>query len=222
MIDGIRLKFCGLRSLVDIEFADRLGADYLGFILYPKSSRSITLQAFRDMATLLPDGRETVAVMVEPSAEELRQTMVTGFDRAQIHFSLPVAEDTLKEWIELVGRDRLWLAPKLPPEQAMPESVLNAAATILWDTYHKGGFGGSGKTGDWAKFSHYKTARPEITWILAGGISADTVEAALKASGTTFLDLSSGVEVAPGIKDHVKMKALVRGIHRARSSPTLN
>lgn len=207
---------------MDIEFADRLGADYLGFILYPKSSRYITLQEFRDIAPLLPIGRKTVAVMVEPSVEELTQTMDAGFDRAQIHFRLPVADETLEKWSEIVGRDRLWLAPKLPPEQAMPESVMNATDTILWDTYHKAGFGGSGKTGDWAKFNEHKSNYPKITWILAGGISPDNVEAALENSGTKFLDLSSGVEVAPGIKDHAKMKALVLGIHRGRSSQASN
>ena len=66
MIDGIRFKVCGLTSLVDAEFADRCGADYLGFIFYPKSPRFISLEQFRAMAPRLPDRRK-VAVSVEPT-----------------------------------------------------------------------------------------------------------------------------------------------------------
>ena len=70
MIDGVRIKVCGLTSLVDAEFADNCGADYLGFILYPKSPRAISLVQFTSMASLLP-GRKRVAVLVEPTMAEL-------------------------------------------------------------------------------------------------------------------------------------------------------
>ena len=71
MIDGIQFKVCGLTSLVDAEFADRLGADYLGFILYPKSPRHVSLPQYVDMAKRLPTLRKTVAVLVEPRTDDL-------------------------------------------------------------------------------------------------------------------------------------------------------
>ena len=218
MIDGIRLKFCGLTTLVDVEFADRLGADYLGFILYPKSSRYLSLRQFRDMAPLLPDGRKKVAVIVEPSDEELRAVLAAGFDRVQIHFRLSVTDEVLGKWSEIVGPERLWLAPKLPPADAVPTRVMELAKTVLWDTFHKDGYGGSGLTGDWTKFKTYRERWPKTQWVLAGGLNPENVGEALKESGTNFLDLSSGVETRPGIKDHAKMKALVLAIHRARAS----
>jgi len=69
MIDGIRLKICGLTALVDAEFVDRAGADALGFILYPKSPRHLSLLQYKAMAPRLPAGRKRVAVMVEPSSK---------------------------------------------------------------------------------------------------------------------------------------------------------
>ena len=80
MINGIRLKVCGLTSLVDAELADRAGADYLGFVLHAKSPRHVTLARFRAMAARLPDRRK-VAVMVEPSAAELAAALDRRGDR---------------------------------------------------------------------------------------------------------------------------------------------
>ena len=114
MIGGVRLKVCGLTSLVDAELADRSGADYLGFILYPKSPRYIALAQYRALAPRLPD-RRRVAVTVEPTLDELAAWEDAGFDFIQIHFRLETPLATVTAWSERVGRDRLWLAPKLPP-----------------------------------------------------------------------------------------------------------
>jgi phosphoribosylanthranilate isomerase len=217
MIDGIRLKFCGLTSLVDVEFADRLGADYLGFILTEKSPRFLNIRQFIDMKPLLPVGRKTVAVTVEPSETEIQSFLTAGFDRIQIHFRLATPIETVARWSELIGKKRLWLAPKLPPEVELTNELLACADTVQWDTYHAEGFGGSGRTGDWAKFQRYRTKHPEKTWILAGGLNPENIGAALLESGARYIDLSSGVELSPGIKDHAKMKALVLAVHRARS-----
>ncbi|MCF3650228.1 phosphoribosylanthranilate isomerase [Synoicihabitans lomoniglobus] len=218
MIDGIRLKFCGLTTLVDAEFADRLGADYLGFILYPKSPRYLPLRQYRDMATALPDGRKHVAVMVEPDEAELVAARDAGFDRFQIHFRTTTPEARLRVWSETVGKDVLWLAPKLPADEAVAAAVLEAAGTVLLDTFHRDRFGGSGQTGDWGRFRELRASHPDHTWILAGGLSPENVVLALAESGTNFVDVNSGVETAPGMKDHAKMQALVLAIHRARTA----
>src|SRR3954469_19745792 len=115
MIDGIRFKVCGLTSLVDAEFADRCGADYLGFILYPKSPRHITLEQYRAMAPRLPERRK-VAVSVEPTNDELAVMREAGFDYFQIHYRPDaVSDQQLDGWSRLVGEKHLWLAPKLAP-----------------------------------------------------------------------------------------------------------
>jgi phosphoribosylanthranilate isomerase len=215
MIDGIQFKVCGLTSLVDAEFADRCGADYLGFILYPKSPRYLSLAQYRSMAARLP-GRRHVAVMVEPAVEELTAAKEAGFDRFQLHFRPETPRSEVSRWSELVGADRLWLAPKLPPEAPLAPEWLPLAGTFLLDAFHTGVFGGSGQTGDWGKFARCRAAHPDKTWILAGGLNPDNVGEALRASGARFIDVNSGVESAPGVKDHAKLRRLVLRLHEDR------
>jgi phosphoribosylanthranilate isomerase len=215
MIDGIRLKVCGLTSHVDAEFADRCGADYLGFILYPKSPRHIALATYQAMAVRLPDRRK-VAVTVEPSLDDLKAMQAAGFDFFQIHFRHDLPHATVAAWSALVGVDRLWIAPKLPPGTEVPPELLPLAKYVLLDTFHAEGFGGSGKTGDWSKFRRHQVAHPGKTWILAGGLRPDNIAEALTATGTRFVDVNSGVESAPGVKDHAKLKKLVVRLHESR------
>ena len=208
MIGNIQLKVCGQTRVEDAQVASDLGADYLGFILYPKSPRAITLARYAELAPELPIGPRRVAVMVEPTTEELAAAVAAGFDFFQIHCAHTTPVETVQGWSMQVGAHRLWLAPKLPPGEDVPAEWLPLAATFLLDTFHAGGFGGSGKTGDWAKFARHKESYPQHTWILAGGLSPDNVTDAVAKSGTFFVDVNSGVETSPGVKDHAKLRAL--------------
>lgn len=214
MIDGIRLKVCGLTSLVDAEFADRCGADYLGFILYPKSPRAITLAQFQAMVPRLPPRRK-VAVSVAPSVDELAAMRDAGFDYFQIHFPIETPAAALEEWAAAVGSKHLWLAPKLPPGADVPAAALAAAKFILLDTYQAAGFGGSGRTGDWDAFARFQSANVDNFWILAGGLSPENIGDACRRAHPRFVDVNSGVESAPGVKDHAKLKAFVVALHQA-------
>ena len=213
MIDGIRLKVCGLTSLVDAEFADRCGADYLGFVLYPQSPRYIPLPQYQAMVSRLPD-RRRVAVMVEPDPNELA-LMRDDFDFFQIHFRHDLPLTALALWAKAVGIEKLWLAPKLPPGVDLPPTFLKLSRYFLLDTFQAEGFGGSGKTGDWDKFVRHHKAHPDRFWILAGGLNPDNIGDAIRATQTTFVDVNSGVEAAPGIKDHDKLKKFVVRLHEA-------
>ena len=216
MIDGIRIKICGLTSLVDVEFADRCGVDCLGFILYPKSPRYLSLESFRAMAKRLPD-RKKVAVTVEPTAAELAVLNAAGFDFFQVHFRHDLAISQVASWAETVGVDRLWLAPKLPPGVEVPGDLLPLAKFFLLDTFHADKFGGTGATGDWAKFSRHQQAHPDKVWILSGGLNPDNIGEALRASSARFVDVNSGVESAPGVKDQEKLKRLAVAVHKTRT-----
>jgi phosphoribosylanthranilate isomerase len=214
MINGIRLKVCGLTSLVDAELADRAGADYLGFVLYAKSPRHVTPARFRAMAARLPDRRK-VAVMVEPSAAEL--ATAAGFDFVQIHFPHDLPPGTVAAWAGVVGRQRLWLAPRLPPAATLPPALLPLADTFLFDAFHAEKFGGSGQTADWTKFRQQRELHPEKTWILAGGLNPDNISVALKATGARLVDVNSGIEASPGVKDPAKVAAFVARLAEIRS-----
>jgi len=212
MIAGIRVKVCGLRSLVDAEAADAVGADYLGFILYPKSPRCITLEQFRSLLPRLPP-RQKVAVSVEPTPEELSEWLAAGFDHLQVHFRPETPAATVAAWAA-AARGKLWLAPKIPAGVAWRPEWLAAARTMLMDTYHPAGFGGSGKTGDWPYYARCRDEHPGHQWILAGGLGPENVARALSETGARWIDVNSGVESVPGVKDAAKIGQLAAAIRQ--------
>jgi len=217
MVAGIRLKVCGLTSLVDAELADRAGADFLGFVLFPKSPRAVTVPQFRALAARLP-GRKKVAVLVEPAEAELAAAVAAGFDRFQIHFRPDLPVGRVAGWAKAVGPERLWLAPKLPAGSEVPTDLLALSRTFLLDTVHPELFGGSGRPGDWMTFRRHREAHPAMDWILAGGLSPDNLAAALAATGARWVDVNSGIEAAPGVKDPVKLLAFVDQLRVAAPS----
>jgi len=208
MIDGIQLKICGLTSLEDAAQAAEAGTDYLGFNLYPASPRYLPLERYLALADRLPN-RGKVAVAVEPTLSQLAAMNAAGFDFFQVHFRHDLAAATVASWAETIGRSRLWLAPKLPPEQDVPAALLPLAETFLFDTFHPDKFGGTGETGDWSKFARHQQMHPTKTWILSGGLNPENIGDALSQSGARFVDVGSGVESVPGVKDHGKIAALV-------------
>lgn len=214
MIDGIQIKVCGLTSLVDADFADACGVDYLGFNLYPKSPRFVSLEQYRSMAPRLP-ARRKVAVAVEPDLAELGRLRDAGFDRFQLHFRHDIDPATLQQWSLAVGSANLWLAPKLPPGADVPAAWLALAKCFLLDTFDASLFGGTGRTGDWPKFVRHRDGHPGTTWILSGGLGPANVGEAIAGTGARFLDVNSGIESAPGVKDPAKLKAFVVAVHKA-------
>lgn len=218
MIDGIRFKVCGLTSLVDAEFADRCGADYLGFIFYPPSPRAITLAQFRAMQPQLPP-RKKVAVSVEPLLQDLVTQAAAGADFFQVHFSHDTPLEKIRAWSQTVGPRKLWLAPRLPPHFDVPTAWLPLADTFLLDKFHSDKFGGMGQTGDWQKFARHQLEHPRQTWILSGGLGPDNIIEALTKSRARVVDVNSGVETAPGVKDFEKLKKLVVRLHEREGAP---
>ncbi len=213
VIAGIRIKVCGLRSLVDAAAADEIGADHLGFILWPGSPRFVPPGQWNAMAPRLP-ARPKVAVSVLPTPDDLRLWSDAGFDLFQVHFPLETTPETVAAWARSVGRERLRLAPKLPPGAAFPEALLEHATGVLFDAYSKDGFGGSGLTGDWTAFRRLRERHPGHEWVLAGGLGPENIAAALAATGARFVDVNSGVEAAPGVKDPAKLRAFAAAVRR--------
>ena len=206
MIGARRVLGCGLTTADDAAAAAGVGADFLGFILYPKSPRFLPLERYAALRPHLP-ALPKVAVMVAPSEDELAAAQAAGFDFVQVHF-LVTDEAAARRAHAAVGAARLWLAPKLPPEAELPPELLPLADTWLLDTYRADSFGGTGHTGDWAKFRRCHEAKPAKRWILAGGLTPENAAAAVAATGATTIDVNSGVESAPGRKDAAKLAAL--------------
>jgi len=207
MINGVRLKICGITSLVDADAADAAGADYLGFILHPRSPRYVSLAQFAAMAQRLPS-RKKVAVVVEPSVEDLAAIKAAGFDHVQLHFPNDTPSLMAALWRDVIPPEMLWLAPRVPPGKDLDPAFVPLADTILLDTYHPDLHGGSGQTGDWKQFAWHRTKFKKVNWVLAGGLKPGNIVEAVAATGARFVDVNSGVESAPGVKDPAKLRAL--------------
>ncbi len=214
MINGVRLKVCGLTSLVDADAADAVGADALGFIFYPKSPRFVAYPQYDAMRERLPP-RKRVAVSVEPTPEELARQLKLDFDFFQIHFNPQTPIETVAGWSKLVDPAKLWLAPRLPPGIELSSELLPLAETFLLDTFHPDKMGGTGATGDWAKFKRYRESYAAKRWIISGGLNPENIGEAVTATGAKYIDVNSGVEQAPGIKSPAKLKAFVLALHNA-------
>lgn len=218
MIEGIQLKVCGITSAGDARLAGDCGADCLGFILHPQSPRHVSLEQFRAMAPQLPNLCR-VAVSVEPSGGELEAMRDSGFDFFQVHFRMEVPEERMAGWSRVVGREKLWLAPRVPPGSDFPPAVPRLARHVLVDTFSTEGFGGSGRPGDWSAFARLRAAFADNVWILAGGLNPENVARAVRKSGARFVDVNSGVERAPGAKDEGRLKAFVLALREAAGKP---
>lgn len=214
MINGINLKVCGITSVGDAAVAAAAGADYLGFIFYPRSARNVSAPQMLAMRDRLPPPRK-VAVSVDPTIAELTQQAALGFDFFQVHFNPQTPVDTIRTWVETVGRERIWLAPRLPSGVDVYAETLPLADTFMLDTFHPDKMGGTGLTGDWAKFRQHKEANPAKNWILSGGLNHANVAEAVTATGACWLDVNSGVEQAPGIKSPAKLQAFVLSLRNA-------
>ena len=200
-----KIKVCGLTREEDVKLTLSLGADYFGFILYPQSPRAVTLDRAVELAAPVSVGQRVV-VDVATSVEDLKSYLDTGFNYFQIHFGADFEHSMLAEYSKIVGKEKLWLAPRLASEDTFPENILDYADTILIDTFVKDQFGGTGKVGDWSRFNALKEAYPQTNWVLAGGLSPPNLLEALASTAADLLDINSGVETAPGIKDEAKLR----------------
>jgi phosphoribosylanthranilate isomerase len=203
-----RIKICGLTRPEDARLARELGADYFGVVLYAASLRHVPVESLAALLAAIPSGQR-VAVNVAPAPGQLKKLQGHGFDFFQVHYDpSEVAETVLHGWKDEVGAERLWLAPRLPPGQVFPASALQAASTLVLDTYQKGTYGGSGRTGDWSHFRALSEAHARHHWVLSGGLRPENIRTALRSSGAKTMDVNSGVESAPGIKDAVLLDLL--------------
>ncbi|MGC9419622.1 MAG: phosphoribosylanthranilate isomerase [Rhodovulum sp.] len=201
MASRIRVKICGLTDPATVAAAVAAGASYVGFVFFPKSPRHLGLDAARALAAEVPPGVAKVALTVDADDAALDALLDrVPIDMLQLHghetpervaairarFGLPVmkavgiADAADLDQIATYARvaDQLLVDAKPPKTAALP--------------------GGNGLSFDWRLIAN---RRWPVPWMLAGGLTPDTVAEAIRLTGATQVDVSSGVESAPGIKD---------------------
>ncbi len=209
MIGKTRVKICGLTSRETITAAVQAGAAYIGFNFFPRSPRYLTIEAARALAIDAPEGIAKVALTVDADDELLDEiTANVPLDMLQLHgtenaervaavklrYKLPVMKavgiadapdvDAIDTYSSVA--DQILVDAKPPKNAALP--------------------GGNGLTFDWRLIAGRRWSLP---WMLAGGLTPDNVGEALHLTGARQLDVSSGVESAPGVKDVSAIRAFI-------------
>lgn len=199
---NIFVKICGITRLEDAVFASGCGADALGFIAYPKSPRFINAPPVGDIVAKIPGNVKKVAVFVNPSIDEVRKYIDAGVDVIQLH------GDETADFAEKIAEfTEVWKAIRPESGNDILKYTDFPASKFLIDALTVAAYGGTGKTADWAsaKFAVVKLKAPVI---LAGGLNLGNIVEAVKTVHPYGIDVSSGVETSPGLKDHRKLSAL--------------
>ncbi len=210
-MEKLRVKVCGITREKDALLACELGADAVGFIFYQKSPRCVTPEKASKIAKELPEHVARVGVFVTPAKNEAEKIASTiGLDVLQIHGNFSPEGLTHFSDLPIVG------AFNIDPQFDFSrfEKYQRVLSAFLLDGYKKGAYGGTGKTLDWRKASK---AGVHGKVILAGGLSPQNIRTAVKQATPYAVDVNSGVESAPGIKDHEKLKQLFEQIEAFRS-----
>jgi phosphoribosylanthranilate isomerase len=199
-----RVKICGLTRAEDAGLAVALGADAVGFVLWPQSPRVVSADAAAAIARSLPAFVTRVGVFVNAPPEEVgRLVAEIGLDVAQLHGDERAADyaGVARSLVKVVA-----LGGDADVDSAI---LLPADVTVLVDAVDRDRRGGTGVRADWARAARVARARPVI---LAGGLSAADVGEAIGQVRPWAIDVSSGVEDRPGIKSAEKLRALFAAV----------
>ncbi|MBS0213238.1 MAG: phosphoribosylanthranilate isomerase [Proteobacteria bacterium] len=216
-ISPTRIKFCGMTRIEDVQRAVELGVDAIGFVFVPRSRRCVDVDRARRLRAIVPAATSVVALVMNQTHEDIA-TIVERVrpDVLQFHgneddaFCAAFGVPFLKA-----------LAMGGVHANAVPERLARypSAAGFVFDGHAPGAMGGSGERCDWNALAGSHIERP---WLLAGGLNAGNVSEAIRIAHPWGVDVASGIESAPGIKDHAAMRAFVTAVRAADSplSPT--
>ncbi|MEW6353315.1 MAG: phosphoribosylanthranilate isomerase [Pseudomonadota bacterium] len=199
-----RVKICGITRREDALAAARLGADAIGLVFYPRSPRAVTPTQAAAIVQELPAFVTVVGLFVNAAPAEVRAVLEqVRIDMLQFHGE------------ESAAQCRVYRRPYLKAVAMRADVDLRAcardyadSAALLLDTHQPGVPGGTGQAFDWSRVPE-NLDKPII---LAGGLNADNVAAAIRQVRPYAVDVSGGVESAKGVKDHEKIAAFVRSV----------
>jgi phosphoribosylanthranilate isomerase len=212
MMTPIQIKICGVTNARDATTCVELGAQMIGLNFYPQSPRYIEPKVARQIVEALPTHIDAVGVFVSGNADEIRRTAnAATVDCVQLHgdFSPEVARELAREFRVI----RVFSThPQFRPEDV----TLFPHCDVLLDAYHPELRGGTGKTCDWS--AARATLRFSRFLILSGGLNAENVASAIKAVTPHAVDVCSGVESAPGVKNYRAIKKFITSVRMVERS----
>ncbi|MFP7570144.1 phosphoribosylanthranilate isomerase [Marivita sp. S2033] len=213
MTRDIGTKICGLTRAEDVQAAAEAGARYVGFVFFPKSPRNVSIEVARDLAVDVPMGIAKVALVV--NADDALLDAITGsvaIDMLQLHGSeSPERVSELRKRYGLPVMKAVGVADA--DDVAALDRYADVADQLLVDAKPPKSAtlpGGNGVAFDWRLIANRRWSVP---WMLAGGLTPDNVAEAIALTGARQVDVSSGVEAAPGIKDAALIRSFVAAAH---------
>ena len=212
------VKFCGMTREEDLREAARLGASFVGVVMTESPRRVAPERASELFASIAGTPVKRVGVFGdEPVAEVVRVSRIAGFDVVQMHGSVTMAAEGLTRLHGELGLE-VWRVIRVGPGGLTPEqhAAFLEADGVLLDTRVDGSLGGTGTPFDWdAVAADAKERRAGHRLIVAGGLRPDNVRLAIDRLGPDVVDVSSGVESSPGVKDHARMAEFMTEVRRA-------
>jgi len=202
---SIKVKICGLTSEAAVKAVITAQTDYVGFVYFPASPRHLTLEKAAELAALLPDSILSVSVLVNPDDALLKEvTSIVKPHVLQLHGQeSPERVQEIKNKFPGVKIIKA-IAVSSSDDVAKANQYEDVVDMLMFDAKSPPSTGeeylpgGNGLSFDWILLKHRAFTKP---WFLSGGLTADNVQEAIHASGATMVDISSGVESAPGVKD---------------------
>jgi phosphoribosylanthranilate isomerase len=210
------IKFCGLTREQDAALAAELGASHAG-VIFAASPRQLTTQRAREVLDAAGPNVKRVGVFASASLDEIGSvTKKVHLDAVQLHGAACLS---LYSEIKEVFAGEVWAVVPVsagPAARRALAQVCDHADAALLDTLVADRTGGTGQVFDWSAMADsVATARQRIRVIVAGGLNPGNVGAAIASLRPDLVDVSSGVEASPGIKDHNLMRAFAEAVHSA-------
>ena len=206
----MKIKICGLSDAASLDASVEAGADYVGFVFFPKSPRNVSVGLARDLAARVPRGVCRTGLFVDPDDGQIERVLDSVMlDMIQLHGS------ESRERSRAIGKTfglpimkSLGISAKSDVERADHwEGYVDQLLVDAPPARHMDRPGGQGIVFDWSLLANREWRLP---WMLAGGLTSENITDAVRLSGATQLDVSSGVESAPGMKDCDRIRGFLR------------
>ena len=209
MYSRTRAKICGLTRVPDVQSAVNAGVDAIGFVFYEPSPRYVSPLTAKDLSKYIPPYVQIVGLVVNATLKEIEQLLsIVPIDVLQFHGDESpqkcqlIADRFHKRWYKAIQ-----VKPDLDVIKEVEAFYQAGASAVLLDAWHPDLKGGTGESFDWSKFP-----KLNVPLILAGGLTPDNIQDAIKITQPFAVDVSGGVESSKGIKDQQLIEKFMQGV----------
>ncbi len=212
---GQTIKICGLSTAATLDAALDAGADMVGFVFFAKSPRYVSVETARALSHIARGAAEIVALTVDADDATIAEIVAAVEpDYLQLHGAeTPERADAIQQKFGISAIKAIGVSTH--QDFAKADAYKGKADALIIDAKPPAGAplpGGNGVAFDWRLASNFHPRKP---WLLSGGLDADNVATAIRQSGTRGVDVSSGVESTPGVKDAQKIKTFIAAARAA-------